>query len=263
LPLTEISEGGTYLEFSMKVDNEVLALLSGSRTDGNQLFITGGQLDRSLYARLDKTLKAAGGKWNTKAKAHLFGGDAYDAIENIIMTGQVTVPQDFGYFPTPPAVVAKLLELAQIGVGMFALEPSAGRGAIAEALVTEGVDVDCVELLPENAKYLIDSKVYQSVVVGDFLAVEPVPKYDRVVMNPPFDKKRSDIHHVLHALKFLKPRGLLVAVMPTGVMFREDALSRDFRGVVSSRSGSIVNLPDASFKASGTQVSTCIAIIPA
>lgn len=246
----------------MKVDNEVLALLSGSRTDGNQLFITGGQLERSLYARLDKTLKAAGGKWNTKAKAHLFAGDAYDAIENIIMTGQVTVPQDFGYFPTPPSVVEKLIELGQVTKGMVALEPSAGRGAIAVALEAAGLVVDCIELLPENAKHLHGAG-YRSIHLGDFLAVEPVQQYDRVVMNPPFDKKRSDIHHVLHALKFLKPRGLLVAVMPTGVIFREDALSRDFRGVVSSRSGSIVNLPDASFKASGTQVSTCIAVIPA
>lgn len=247
----------------MNVATDVMALLSASRTEGNKLFITGGQLEKSLYTRLDKTLKAAGGKWNTKAKAHLFDGDAAEAIENIIMTGEVTVPQDFGYFPSPAAVVTKLLDLAQLGVGMFALEPSAGRGAIAEALILRGVDVDCIELLPENAKHLVDAKVYQSVVVDDFLSVEPVQRYDRVVMNPPFDKKRSDIHHVLHALKFLKPRGLLVAVMPTGVMFREDALSRDFRGIVSAQSGSIVNLPDASFKASGTLVSTCIAVIPA
>lgn len=246
----------------MKVATDVMALLSASRTEGNKLFITGGQLERGLYSRLDKTLKAAGGKWNTKAKAHLFDVDAADAIENIIMTGEVTVPQDFGYFPTPPAVVEKLREVGQISEGMVALEPSAGRGAIAAALEAAGLVVDCVELLPENARHLHGAG-YRSVHIGDFLTVEPAPLYDRVVMNPPFDKKRSDIHHVLHALKFLKPRGLLVAVMPTGVMFREDALSRDFRGIVSARSGSIVNLPDASFKASGTLVSTCIAVIPA
>jgi len=246
----------------MKVATDVMALLSASRTEGNKLFITGGQLERGLYSRLDKTLKAAGGKWNTKAKAHLFESDAADAIENIIMTGEVTVPQDFGYFPTPPPVVEKLLELGQISKGMVALEPSAGRGAIAEALEAAGLVVDCVELLPENAQHL-HSAGYRSVHLGDFLTVEPAPQYDRVVMNPPFDKKRSDIHHVLHALKFLKPRGLLVAVMPTGVMFREDALSRDFRGIVSAHAGSIVNLPDASFKTSGTLVSTCITIIPA
>lgn len=246
----------------MKVDTEVMALLSASRTEGNKLFITGGQLERGLYARLDKTLKAAGGKWNTKAKAHLFADDAAEAIENIILTGEVAVPQDFGFFPTPGRVVDRLLEFAQLDKGMSALEPSAGRGAIASALAIAGLEVDCVELLPDNAKHL-EQLPFRSVRCADFLSIEPEPIYDRVVMNPPFDKKRSDIHHVLHALKFLKPRGLLVAIMPTGVIFREDALSRDFRGIVSARSGTIVNLPDASFKTSGTMVNTCVAIISA
>lgn len=246
----------------MKVDTEVMALLSASRTEGTKLFITGGQLDRGLYARLDKTLKAAGGKWNTKAKAHLFADDAAEAIENIILTGEVAVPQDFGFFPTPGPVVDRLLEFAQLDKGMSALEPSAGRGAIASALAIAGLEVDCVELLPDNVKHL-EQLPFRSVQCADFLGIEPAPIYDRVVMNPPFDKKRSDIHHVLHALKFLKPRGLLVAIMPTGVIFREGALSRDFRGIVSARSGSIVNLPDASFKTSGTMVNTCVAIIHA
>jgi predicted RNA methylase len=246
----------------MKVATDVMALLSASRTEGSKLFITGGQLERGLYSRLDKTLKAAGGKWNTKVKAHVFDGDAADAIETIILTGEVAVPQDFGFFPTPGPVVDRLLELARLDSGMTALEPSAGRGAIASALAIAGLEVDCIELLPDNAKHL-EALPFRSVRCADFLSIEPEPIYDRVVMNPPFDKKRSDIHHVLHALKFLKPRGLLIAVMPTGVIFREDALSRDFRGIVATRSGSIVNLPDASFKASGTAVSTCIAVIPA
>ncbi|MDD2018700.1 hypothetical protein NPS33_28115 [Pseudomonas putida] len=106
----------------MKVDTEVMALLSASRTEDNKLFITSGQLDRSLYARLDKTLKAAGGKWNTKAKAHLFADDAAEAIENNILTGEIAVPKDFGFFPMPGPVVDRLLEFAQLDNGMSALE---------------------------------------------------------------------------------------------------------------------------------------------
>jgi type I restriction-modification system DNA methylase subunit len=83
-----------------------------------------------------------------------------------------------------------------------------------------------------------------------------------VLMNPPFDKKRSDIHHVLHALKFLKPGGRLVAIMPSGVTFREDALTRDFRGIVEARGGHIEELPDRSFKQSGTMVNTVLVVIP-
>ncbi|MCQ2999761.1 SAM-dependent methyltransferase [Pseudomonas syringae] len=251
----------------MKVDNEVMALLSASRTEDNKLFITGGQLDKSLYQRLDKTLKAAGGKWNTKAKAHLFAGDAADAIENILMTGQVTVPQDFGFFPTPPNVARQAADLAMIGDGMMVLEPSAGRGALAVAANSSavGVMVDMHELLPDNHKALIELNLPMSGVSepGDFLRVDPKPIYDRVLMNPPFDKKRSDIHHVVHALKFLKPGGRLVAIMPSGVTFRDDALTRDFRGIVEQRGGHIESLPDASFKHAGTMVNTVLVMIPA
>ena len=247
----------------MKVDQDVMRLLSASQTEGNKLFITGGQLERSLYARLDKALKSAGGKWNTKAKAHLFSGEASDAIENIIMTGEVTVAQDFGYFPTPPAVVTRILGLANVREGMRALEPSAGKGAIAERLVGAGLSVDCVELLPENASRLVELDCFGSVKVADFMSVEPDPVYDRIVMNPPFDKKRSDIHHVFHALKFLKSDGLLAAIMPSSVTFRDDALTRDLRGVVEQRGGFIEDLPEGSFKPSGTMVNTVIVVIPA
>lgn len=251
----------------MKVDKEVMALLSASRTEDNKLFITGGQLDKNLYARLDKTLKAAGGKWHTKAKAHLFDGDAAEAIENILMTGEVTVPQDFGFFPTPPNVAKQAADLAMIGDGMMVLEPSAGRGALAVAAnsAAVGVMVDMHELLPDNHKALIELKLPLSGVSepGDFLLVEPKPIYDRVLMNPPFDKKRSDIHHVVHALKFLKPGGRLVAIMPSGVTFRDDALTRDFRGIVERRGGSIETLPEASFKQAGTMVNTVLVVIPA
>lgn len=251
----------------MKVDNEVMALLSASRAEGNKLFITGGQLDKNLYQRLDKTLKAAGGKWNTKAKAHLFDGDAADAIENILMTGEVTVPQDFGFFPTPPHVAKQAADLAMIGDGMMVLEPSAGRGALAVAAnsAAAGVMVDMHELLPDNHKALIELKLPLSAVSepGDFLQVEPKPVYDRVLMNPPFDKKRSDIHHVVHALKFLKPGGRLVAIMPSGVTFRDDALTKDFRGIVEQRGGSIETLPEGSFKQAGTMVNTVLVVIPA
>lgn len=251
----------------MKVDKDVMQLLSASQTEGNKLFITGGQLDRNLYGRLDKVLKAAGGKWNTKAKAHIFAEDASDAIENIILTGEVTVPQDFGFFPTSELVAKQAADLAMIGDGMMVLEPSAGKGALAVAAhaAAANVQIDMHELLPDNCQALIDLNLARSgvAVPGDFLAVEPTPIYDRVVMNPPFDKKRSDIHHVMHALKFLKSGGRLVAIMPSGVTFRDDALTRDFRDLVEQRGGHIESLPDGSFKGAGTMVNTVIVMIPA
>lgn len=55
----------------MRVDDEVLAVLSRAETNGFELKLT-GQLDRKLYERTNKVLEAAGGKWSRKAKAHIF-----------------------------------------------------------------------------------------------------------------------------------------------------------------------------------------------
>jgi hypothetical protein len=97
----------------MKVSDDILAVLTAALVDGHSLTLT-GMLDRKLYERTNKVLEAAGGKWNRKAKAHVFEMPAEDAIEQIVLSGEITIPQDFGYFPTPPAVVERLVELAEV-----------------------------------------------------------------------------------------------------------------------------------------------------
>jgi 16S rRNA G1207 methylase RsmC len=246
----------------MRIDSEVLAALSSATTQGCNVFLT-GQLDRKLYERTNKVLEAAGGKWNRKARGHVFGADASDRMDQIILSGTVEVPKDeFNFFPSPPAVVDRLMELADIAPGMTVLEPSAGQGAIAFASHERGAVVDCVELMKANVDTLIGDKRCRAVSHCDFLTMEQAPVYDRVVMNPPF-MKQADIKHVTHAHKFLKPDGLLVAVMSAGVGFRTDARTKAFLALVHDRGGHIEPLPENSFKASGTGVNTVIAVIPA
>lgn len=250
----------------MKVANDVLNVLAAADMDGPLLVLT-GQLDRALYTATNKVLEAAGGKWDKKAKAHVFTVDASDAMEQIIQTGEVTlirtIQQDYGYFPSPPAVVARLIELADIkpGIDRWALEPSAGKGAIAAELLKFEHNVDCIELLDQNIEVLRQIQGVNAVQQGDFLDISPEVLYDRVVMNPPF-AKQADIKHVLHALKFLKTDGLLVSVMSFGVTFRDDRLTRDFRDLIRARDGDIEALDDGAFKASGTMVRTVIVTIP-
>jgi protein-L-isoaspartate O-methyltransferase len=243
----------------MKVDNEVLNVLSNAEKNGVSLKLD-GQLDRTLYTRTNKVLEAAGGKWNRKAQVHVFEGEAAEAVDQIILTGQVTVPQDFGYFPAPAPVVARLLELSQIKPGMLVLEPSAGQGAIANE-VARITTVDCIELLPANAAKIITGGNIRSLLNGDFLAQIPQPRYDRIVMNPPF-AKQADIHHVAHAMQFLKPGGLLVAVMSAGVAFRDNSLTTIFRAMLKRHGGDIEPLEEGAFKQSGTMVRTVIVTIP-
>lgn len=245
----------------MKVPNDVLAVLSAAQVSGNELTLV-GMLDRSLYERTNKVLEAAGGKWNRKAKAHLFVGAAENAVEQIVLSGEITIAQDFGYFPTPPSVVSRLVELADVRSHHRFCEPQAGRGNIALAF-RDLSDVTCYELLPANIEALRALGYdHWKITQADFLAIEPASIYDRIVTNPPFEKQ-ADIAHVTHAYRFLKPGGRLVSVMSAGVRFREDRKTAAFHQLVQEHGGWFEDLPAEAFKASGTTVNTNIAIIPA
>jgi predicted RNA methylase len=243
----------------MRVERDVLEVLDRAVTNGNALALS-GQIDRKLYEQTNKVLTAAGGKWDKKAKAHLFAKDAASAIEPILLTGSVVnAKQELGAFYTPPDVVRLVMALAALKPGLRVLEPSAGHGALASAALLAGCKVDCIEIDPKSVAVL-KGQDYSRVLQSDFLEIDPAPVYDRVIMNPPF-AGRADIRHVTHAAKFLKPGGRLVSVMSSGVTFRVDRLTQEFRSFVEAQPyGSISDeLPTGAFKASGTSVNTVIA----
>ncbi|WPE19903.1 hypothetical protein [Shinella zoogloeoides] len=241
-----------------QIATDVLKVLDAAIVEGSKVILT-GQLDRKLYVETDKVLQAAGGKWNRSAKAHVFDGDAAEVLEPIILTGEYSrTKQDFGQFDTPSDLAETVVDLADVRAGMSVLEPSAGIGRIAAAARQAGAHVTCWEIDAKRAEKLAD----YAPNIGDFLAAEPVKAFDRVVMNPPF-AKQDDIRHVLHAFKFLKAGGRLVAIMSASVMFRDNKPTTEFREFVSANGGSIKRLPDGSFKSSGTGVNTCVVTIDA
>lgn len=251
----------------MKVSADVIAVLDRCQFDGNGLSLP-GQLDRKQYLAVNKVIEEAGGKWERRVGAHLFDGDAAEIIDQVILAGEVTAAHKvLGYFSTPPAVVARLVELAEIVPGMTVLEPSAGTGAIVTALLPLASLVVAVEIDPGRAARLRGESTYAHQPVytlheGDFLALPPqMHRYDRVVMNPPF-AKQADIDHVTHALQFLRPGGRLVSVMSAGVVSRTNRKSAEFRDLLFGCNGSFEALPEGAFKASGTGVSAVIAVFP-
>lgn len=260
-----------------KIKPEVLDVLGRATVTENRLVLP-GQLDRKLYVEVNKVLEALGGTWNRKARAHVFLDDAADVVDAAVLTGEFARPQDFGFFETPDALAVQLVKQAAIERQHHVLEPSAGRGAIARAVLTAGVgggfmgpvSLDCIELQPQHVEFLRrdllprfrDTEV--RIMERDFLTVTPPGpdfQYDRVVMNPPFSKQ-ADLAHVTHALHFLKPGGRLVSVMAAGVLFRTDRKTETFRallrGVGGPFCGGIEPLPEGTFKTSGTNVNTVI-----
>jgi hypothetical protein len=143
--------------------------------------------------------------------------------------------------------------------GLRVLEPSAGRGSLLRAVRRRCKRVEIVAV--ERLRVLCDSLERQGFAprCEDFLEIRPgeLELVDRVVMNPPFSRAQ-DIAHVRHAMRFLRPGGVLVAVMSAGVKFRQDRAASEFRAYVESIGGTIDDLPEGSFAAAGTMVRTVV-----
>lgn len=108
---------------------------------------------------------------------------------------------------TPPFLATTMAEIAGIRKGTTVLEPSAGMGNLAYAAKIKGAKVHCVELNANCATNLKEQgcEVFRS----DFLQMRPNPAYKVVLMNPPM----SAVSHLIHALGFLTPDGVLVALV--------------------------------------------------
>lgn len=244
----------------VEIDEDIKALLMNLRIEGNVVYIH-QQLDRDTYVRLNKALEVLGGKWNRSAKGHIFTGDPSQKIAEAMQAGEVVdVKKTFEFFETPSAVANLIVERAGIGPGMKILEPSAGQGGIAD--VARAMCDDClinvIEIEPSN-RAVLKEKGYK-LVGKDFLKYrKKKPLYDRILMNPPFSRQQ-DIDHVLHAWKFLKEGGRLVAVMSAGTEYRGNKKALLFQDLVGVH-GQIEPLPDESFKESGTTVNTVLAVL--
>lgn len=245
-----------------RIEPDVLEVLSRSTAQDNLVRLPAGRMPRELYAKVNAVLVALGGRWKGgKVQAHVFEEDAGLILEVAVTTGTYMKPQDFGYFPTPAELALQVVQLADLRPGMTVLEPSAGRGAIALAAaeIVGKENVTCVELLPRNAGHLASLGFHQ-VGMQDFLTLEPdaMPKFDRVLMNPPFSRL-SDIEHVMHATRFLEPDGRLVAITaPSWEHTVANRRAAAFREFVAEAAAECLSVPAGAFRDAGTEIATRI-----
>lgn len=148
-----------------------------------------------------------------------------------------------GFFPTPRSLGKQIVEMALLRPGMSVLEPSAGKGDLAEEIRSAGGEVTALERDADLIKLLEARKI--PVAGHDALAHQG--RYDRVIMNPPFENGADGLH-VRHAYENnLKPGGRLVSIVGSGLLTNSDARSREFRDWLEERGGSWEMLPDGSF----------------
>jgi len=247
----------------VQIDPEVATVLVRGSQEGLVFRLPDEPLDRKLYVKVDKILKALGSKWSRSDKGHRvpesFAGRLADALD----TGcAVDRDKALGFFSSPLDVADQVFALAAIGPEHTVLEPSAGTGALVRPEL--GQSWVLVEIDPERGRQLSDRFPAHLVTVANFLDLRrglDLGSFDRVIMNPPFGLKPRAVDHVLHALSLLTPDGVLVAILPQGVEFREDRATVAFHAAVAAQGGVFHALPEGAFKASGTSVRTCLLVV--
>lgn len=247
----------------LNVPDAVREILVRATITADRVELPPEQLDRKLYEAVNKVLVAAGGKWDRRARAHLFTRDPRDALGLAIESGAVEHRKNtLQAFYTPTELADWLVQLASLQPGERVLEPSCGAGAIVAAVFrleprarVDGFDID------EDAVRTAASSVRHNwnFLVIDFLSMRPEAIYDVVVMNPPFAKDQ-DIEHVLHAWDFVRPGGRLISIMSVGwTSPGRSKKRRAFKEFVDER-GEVHEIEAGAFKESGAMVRT-VAIV--
>jgi phospholipid N-methyltransferase len=171
-------------------------------------------------------------------------GRARDRVKELerALAGNTSVGIDF--FPTPAPLAQRMADALEMQPGMTVLEPSAGKGNLADAVraAEPGAQIDAVEM-SSTLREILKEKGYP-LVGSDFMEFKPDELYDRIIMNPPFSKG-MDADHVRHAYDMLKPGGRLVAITGEGIFFREDQKSKDFREWFDKVGGTSENMEGA------------------
>ena len=148
------------------------------------------------------------------------------------------------FYPTPPEVAEKML--AKVGklYERSILEPSAGKGDLADAAVGK-LDryynrcreiVHCIEIEPE-LQATIRGKGYP-LVGTDFLTFWPDEKYDLIIMNPPFASGEA---HLLHAWEILD-HGDIVCLLNEQTLLNPCTVHRKLLATIIEEHGEVEHL---------------------
>ena len=235
---------------NLKLTPEVASVLERSTITESSVKPPPDRLDPTLYGQFKKAMMLAGGKWSTPKQAFLFTVDPRGVL-GIPLKGGAIVDEKQLYqaFYTPAALAAQVVEMADVA-GCDVLEPSAGDGALADACIAaKCTSVYCVEIRTPAADKL-RAKSYL-VEEDDFLKLPSEPIYDRVVMNPPFTRGH-DLKHIAHALRFVRPGGVLVSIMLDG------KTEQQLETLAAGNEWDVLELGPDAFKAAGTRVKTSI-----
>ena len=183
-----------------RIADNILSILGECRVEGDTLFLPDRQLDRPTYQAVNKVLVNIGGKWNRKAKGHVFAdGDPAELLNNVLMTGEtVDLKKQYQFFPTPRPVAEQMCRMAELDSTCVVLEPSCGKGDLADVVSEAGVKVLYGLELNRDMEHYLKGKPYTTMVGIDFLDFAKDDgidhEWNRIVMKPPFTRPRGIVY---------------------------------------------------------------------
>ncbi len=243
-------------------------ILKKCTVDGLIVRLPDGKLDRKLYDKVAAALNLIGGKWTGgKTQGFVFKEDPTDLLEDIAGGEKRNLKKEFQFFGTSPELSDEIVFQAQIKPWHTMLEPSAGQGAIIEAVFRYGFEshhpVDYCELMKLNVNILekkIDAGLKAQYIFDNFLKLEGSHKWDRIIANPPFNKNQ-DIDHVKKMYEVLADGGRIVTITSTHWKNSTNKKETEFRDWLDKIGAEKKEIPAGAFKSSGTNVATMMLII--
>lgn len=191
----------------------VLDILAESRTRRNEKVISLTYREKAerqfAWDEARKILAGIGGVESSLGEFE-FDYCPNEIIDEIVNSGCIPDQKTHQYYQTPESIAKIAVEMAEIGDNDKCLEPSAGQGGLADYMPKGRTT--CIELSALHCK-ILEAKGHP-VTHGDFLKVaNSLGKFDRIIMNPPFEGGRYKMH-IEAASGLFRDGGRLVAILP-------------------------------------------------
>jgi phospholipid N-methyltransferase len=245
--------------------NELQASIAKCRIGANVVYLPNikeGML--SNYADVRKAFLNAGATY--KNNTFIFPNDAKPYIDRLMGGESVSIKKEFQYFGTPERLADRLVELADIQQSDRVLEPSAGQGAIVNAIYRNNPNrnkqIDCCELMDVN-RGILEKIEGVNIIADDFLSLQNMVwtiYYDKIIANPPFNKNQ-DIDHIRKMYQVCKHGGRIVTIAGNSWRFGSQKKQVEFREWLDSIGAVVEDVEAGTFKESGTNIATCIIVI--
>jgi hypothetical protein len=252
---------------------DVIEFLSACVVDGNVIKVPKEQVDKKIYAEAKKRLEEIGGEWKSKLWGFTYKADPTLHLTILQAGERINMQQKFQTFYTPAALAREDVEILSPRHNHRILEPSAGQGALIDAVVeyaqhlsTTMPHIHYVELNEINRQILHEKYGHKGYIHNleadtylrgnDFITLDSnIQKFDRIIANPPFTNNQ-DIHHIYKMWFMLAPGGRIVTHASVSWLTGKQKMQTQFAAWLIDQKANVEKIAAGAFKESGTNVET-------